>query len=104
MIILRPDFDILNLKVIPRFYYDGEATIYVKKGESEVIWVKTVYCIDGYMYMSFRVDIVYQEGDSLTIRIETRGELTPRVIYRGKIFVTDQVDLQNYKTTDDTYI
>lgn len=103
MIVLRPDFDTLNLKVIPRFYYDGDATIYVKKGESEVNGDISVYCIDGYMYMSFG-SIVYQEGDSLTIRIETIGEQPPRVIYRGKIFVTDQVDLQNYKTTDDTYI
>lgn len=102
MIVLRADFDTLDFKIIPRFYYDGEATIYVKKGEREVVGELTVYCIDGYMYGSF-TSIVYQEGDSLTIRIETK-ELTPRVIYRGKIFVTDQVDLQNYKTTDDTYI
>ena len=103
MIVLRADFDTLDLKVIPRFYYDGDAFIYVKKGESEVSGVTTVYCIDGYMHGSF-ASIVYQEGDSLRIRIETRGEQTPRVIYRGKIFVTEQVDLQNYKTTDDTYI
>lgn len=103
MIVLRADFDTLDLKVIPRFYYDGDATIYVKKGESEVVGVITVYCIDGYMYLNYN-SITYQEGDSLTIRIETRGEQTPRVIYRGKIFVTEQIDLQNYKTTDDTYI
>lgn len=103
MTILRPDQYSFAFKIIPRFYYDGDAFFYIKKGDVEVSISKVVYCIDGYMYSEISID-PYQEGDSLTIRIETSGEVTPRVLYRGKIFVTDQIDLQNYKTTDDTYI
>lgn len=94
MNILNPDNVNHELIIIPRFYPEGSVLLELKsEGFGETIThTLTAFIEDGYMYLSFEQD--FNNNSRYSVKITKGGD----VVYRGKIFVTDQAaDTQNYK-------
>ncbi|MCW4470612.1 hypothetical protein OGH69_16695 [Flavobacterium sp. MFBS3-15] len=101
MNILNPNHTTHNLKIIPRFYPEGDALLELNNPETKTTDTFAVIPVmsGGYMYLSF--EGVLKEGSFLRVKLMADGE----VVYRGRIFVTGQADdTQNYKTTKDLFI
>lgn len=52
---------------------------------------------DGYVYINFEQEFI--NNSNFQIKIISENEIA----YRGKLFVTDQTDLQDYKITKDIF-
>lgn len=119
MVILRPDNTIHEITIIPRFN-SGLIAIVMKnesKGTTEVFDnISTTY---SYGYLTFEIEktVLEQENfeysvyayDSLTadttlysvdstlLSADMTELLGTNLLFRGKAFATNQIDLQNYK-------
>ena len=100
MNILSPTDTNHQLKIIPRYYPVGSITLELKNeasGMPTTIEVTPVV-LDGYMYLDFQM--VLTDNSSYQIKITANNE----VVYRGKLFVTNQSDnTQAYKISKDIF-
>tara|TARA_R110000868_G_scaffold215329_2_gene465430 strand:+ start:2516 stop:2812 length:297 start_codon:yes stop_codon:yes gene_type:complete len=97
MIIFKPENQTQTIVVIPR--YNAELVDINLRNESKATSevfadVSTSYA-NGYMTLSITKNVLEAESYELQI---TSSE-TQDVLFRGKAFATDVVDLQNYKIT-----
>jgi hypothetical protein len=97
MIIFRPENQTQTLVIIPR--YNCELVDVNLRNESkatsEVFEEITTSYANGYMTLS--IDKNVTEAESYELQITSTE--TQEVLFRGKAFATDVVDLENYKIT-----
>lgn len=101
MNILDPNHTTHNLKIIPRFYPEGDVTVELINPETKTTdtFIVIPEISGGYMYLSF--EGILKEGSFLRVKLTADDE----VVYRGGLFVTTQAaDTQNYKKTKDLFI
>lgn len=86
--------------LIPRIYPLGNITLNLYNEESDEIltYEITPVITDGFMYLSFTEAFINKSNYRIAILDNTD------VIYRGKLFITDQTDLENYKITKDIFM
>lgn len=89
-----------EIVIIPRFYFEGEITMELFNEETKEIltFELTPITDEGYVYISFSQE--FDNNSNYQIKIISEEEIA----YRGKLFVTDQTDLQEYKITKDIFI
>ena len=100
MKVLNPFNVVHEIVIVPRYYTNSNVNLVLKDElTSEVLnYTVTPITIDGYMYLNFEESFINNTNYQLTINEGLE------VVYRGKIFVTDQAnDTQNYKITKDTF-
>lgn len=94
MIILRPDNILHEITIIPRL---NSSTISIvmkneSKGTTEVFNnISTTYS-SGYLTFEIEKTVLEQETFEYSVY-----NLDSELLFRGKAFATNQVDLQNYK-------
>lgn len=98
MNVFNPNDTIHTLKVIPRFYPDGDVTIKLHFKERGEPFTQTLTPIIADGYMTIFIDKVFSNNQNMSITISQADE----IVYRGKIFVTDQAT-QEYSLTDDIF-
>lgn len=97
MIIFRPENQTQTLTVIPRYNSDLVAVRLrneSKASEENFNNINTSY-LNGYMTLA--IDKSVSEAESYELEI-TDAE-SQNILFRGKAFATDVVDLENYKIT-----
>lgn len=84
---------------IPRYYFDGDITmeLYNEETSETLSFVLTPITIDGYVYINFTQ--AFDNNSNFQIKMLSGTE----IVYRGKLFVTNQTDLQEYKITKDIF-
>lgn len=85
--------------IIPRFYFEGEITMELYNEETkETLTFEIMPVTDnGYLYISFTQE--FDNNSSFQIKIIVEEGIA----YRGKLFVTDQTNIQEYKITKDVF-
>lgn len=85
--------------LIPRFYFEGEITmeLYNEETSETLTYTLTPVTTEGYVYISFTQE--FDNNSNFQIKILVENEIA----YRGKLFVTNQTDLQEYKITKDVF-
>lgn len=97
MVILRPDNTTHEITIIPRL---NSSTISIvmkneSKGTTEVFDnISTTYS-NG--YLTFEIEKAVVESESFEYAVYG---LDNELLFRGKAFATNQIDLQNYKTNN----
>jgi len=95
MVILKPDNEIHEITIIPRVDA-GIISIVIKnesKGTTETIQdIETTFS-NGYLTFEITKTVLEQESFEYTVY-----NLDSELLFRGKVFATNQTDLQNYKT------
>lgn len=89
------------LRIIPRFYPEGEVTlILANEGKPETITMQIDPLIqDGYLSVTFNYEFVNNSNYKVTI---THSD---EIVYRGKVFVTSQAsNTQQYQISNDIFI
>ena len=95
MKVFKPSNTTHTLQIIPRVYV-AAAILMIRHeltGSVENIVLSCVE-VDGYLIAEFEYN--FKEGASYEISVTT---MMNELLYRGKAYATDQVDLQNYKLT-----
>jgi len=84
---------------IPRFYFEGDVVmeLYNEEKSTTETFTITPITIDGYVYIDFEKEFTNNTNCQITITSDDE------IVYRGKLFVTDQTDLQEYKITKDVF-
>lgn len=84
---------------IPRYYFEGNVTMILYNEETGQNYetILEPITVDGYVYINFSK--TFLNNSSYQIKILSGEE----IVYRGKVFVTDQTDLQDYKITKDIF-
>ena len=97
MIIFRPDNQTQTIVVIPRYNVESVDVDLrnESKATSEIFTEISTSYANGYMTLSITKNVLEAESYELQI---TSTE-TQEVLFRGKAFATDVVDLENYKIT-----
>ena len=100
MKILNPIDVTHEVILIPRFYPVGDVTLELYNEETSEIdnIVITPLITDGYLYLTFDFAFINKSNYRITIFDELE-----ELCYRGKLFITDQTDLENYKITKDIF-
>jgi hypothetical protein len=91
-----------EIVIIPRKYIDGSILLRLNNEENDEILEYKIpqLTVNGYMYFNFTESFINNSNYQITI-FETD---TNEIIYRGKLFVTDQSnDTQEYKITKDIF-
>jgi hypothetical protein len=91
-----------EIVIIPRKYFNGSVLLILKNEENNEILEYTIpqLTVDGYMYISFTESFINNSNYQITVFQESTNE----IIYRGKLFVTDQSnETQEYKITKDIF-
>lgn len=85
--------------LIPRFYAEGEITMELFNEETKEVlsFSLMTLILNGYLYVNF--DYIFKNNSNFQIKITFENE----IMYRGKLFVTNQTDLENYKITKDIF-
>lgn len=94
MNILDPSQAEHQLKIIPRYYAEGELilNLYNEEKQLKTSIEVTPITVDGFMYIDFEQEVLNNTNFQIEILEGTE------VVYRGKAFATDQYnDTQNYK-------
>ena len=89
------------LKIIPRFYLMGDVVLELKSEETKAISQLTITprISNGYMFLQF--EKAFEKASNWQVKVTEESE----IVYRGKLFVTDQTaDTQHYKTTKDIFL
>jgi len=96
MIVLNPNTTTHLFKVIPRSYTYDELTFNLTNEETGETTEEAIYYLleDGYLYCSLEKNL--SNNSNYTLKI-TNNDF---VIFRGKIFVTNQ-ETQNFRITKD---
>jgi len=99
MKVLSPLVTEHEIVFIPRFYFDGDVVLSLYNEETSVTTTHelTPTTTDGYVYIEFEQELI--NNTNFQIKITSDDE----VVYRGKAFVTDQTDLQQYEITKDVF-
>lgn len=100
MNVVSPSVTSHQLKVVPRFYPVGQCVLRLKNKVTGVATTQNIEPVisDGYLYADYTH--TFKNLDSYQVEM-TRGD---EVVYRGKIFATDQFDdTQDYKITKDVF-
>lgn len=96
MIVLNPTQQTHNITIIPR-RYSTSITIFLRNENTDVTEEITTTAIKNNTYLQISLTKELFESDSFEIQVnDVQG-----MIYRGKIFVTSQTDLENYKINTD---
>jgi hypothetical protein len=91
-----------EIVIIPRKYIDGSVLLILKNEENNEILEYTIpqLTVDGYIYIAFSQSFINNSNYQITVLDEEQGE----IIYRGKLFITDQSnETQEYKITKDIF-
>jgi hypothetical protein len=90
------------IQIIPRFE-STNISFSIRDEETDITSTSAIVTTysNGYMSIPFTFDFTNSEGKSYEITVETAGG---DLIYRGKIFITVQTDLQNYKMNNDIIV
>ena len=89
-----------EITLIPRFYPVGDISLELYNedtSESDTLTI-TPLITDGYLYLTFDFTFINNTNYRLTMLDEDEA-----ICYRGKLFITDQTDLENYKVTKDIF-
>ena len=99
MVILRPDNTIHEITIIPRLN-SSNISIVMKnesKGTTEVFDnISTTYS-SGYLTFEIEKTVLEQESFEYSVYAYDSLLLGTNLLFRGKAFATNQIDLQNYK-------
>ncbi|MDG3582052.1 hypothetical protein [Galbibacter pacificus] len=97
MNVIKPIHTPQSLLFIPRYEADT-VTIWLLDEllEKSYEYTSAVTYLDGYMTAEITHD--FKEGDNYSYEI---SDMDGNLMYRGKIFITDQNDIQNYKVDPD---
>lgn len=101
MTVLNPSDTDHTLKIVPRYYPQGNVTLVLydeatQKSESVVVAPDE---LNGYLYVSFTK--TFLDNSNYQVCIEQATD----VVYRGKIFVTNQAgDTQGYQISKDIFV
>lgn len=101
MTVLNPNNTTHTLKIIPRFYPSGNVTLDITREDYSPGFSLLLLPIiqDGYMYLPF--DHEFENASSWSVKVSESDE----VVYRGKIYVTDQSDdTQGFKLSKDIFV
>ena len=84
---------------MPRFYFQGEIImeLYNEETSEKLTYSLMPITQNGYVYISFIQDFINNSNFQIKILFDNE------VAYRGKLFVTNQIDLQEYKITKDIF-
>lgn len=84
---------------IPRYYFTGDIAmeLYNEETSETLTFNLTPITIDGYVYINFTQS--FDNNSNFQIKILS----SEQIVYRGKLLVTDQTDLQEYKITKDIF-
>jgi hypothetical protein len=91
-----------EIVIIPRKYVNGSVLLILKNEENNEIleYIPIKLTVDGYMYISFTESFINNSNYQITVFEESTNE----IIYRGKLFITDQSnETQEYKITKDIF-
>ncbi len=99
MKVVNPNDATHTIRLIPRFYPKGSVTIYLYNEANKDVYseIITLSEADGYLSID-AITYTFEEGDKYQIKITEGSE----VVYRGKIFATEQ-EPQEYSQTEDLY-
>ena len=96
MTILRPAETTQTATIIPR-YNATDLTVTLLNEETQVLnefeYISTTYSAG---YLTFEFDLTCREAESFNLEVKD-GVV---VLFRGKAFATDTVDLENYKMSN----
>jgi len=96
MTILRPSLTTQEITIIPR-YNVTSLTLDLLNEETQVLMrfdIEDLSYSNG--YLTIRFDFNCLEGQSFNLEIKSNDF----VLFRGKAFATDTVDLENYKLSN----
>lgn len=98
MNILKPIPDIQEIKIIPRKYIENvQVVISDQLTRVDTEFTASTVIDNGMMVISGSFDL--REGAFYTLRVYNTDE----VLFTGRIFCTEQADLQNYEMTKNQY-
>jgi hypothetical protein len=99
MKVLSPENTEHEIVFIPRFYFDGEVVMSLYNEETSVTttYEVTPTTTDGYVYLEFEEDFINNSNFQIKITFDDE------VVFRDKLFITDQTDLQQYEITKDVF-
>lgn len=98
MNVLKPISDPQTLLFIPRYEVPKvniKLLNELTEGNTLMLDIDTAYS-NGYMTIS--ISHTFNEGDNYSYQIE---DVEGNLMYRGKIYITSQTDIQNYKISPD---
>lgn len=101
MTIIRPSSTTQEITIIPR-YYGVDLTLILVNEETQQNYtfglLEHMY-LNGYLTLFF--DLNCLEGQSFNLELTNGYEKGSEVVlFRGKVFATDTVDLENYKLSN----
>jgi len=99
MKVLSPENTEHEIVFIPRFYFEGAVVMSLYNEETSVTTTYNVTpnTADGYVYLEFEEDFINNTNFQIKITIDDE------VVFRDKLFITDQTDLENYQITKDVF-
>ncbi len=99
MKVLSPDNTEHEIVFIPRYYFEGVVVLelYNEETSQTLTYELTPITIDGYVYINFEQEFINNSNFQIKILKEED------VVYRGKLFITDQTDLEQYEITKDVF-
>lgn len=84
-----------ELRVIPSDYNGGTITVSLRNEFTDEQYTNTVTSVgyfNGILRISFNT-ITFTEGTDIDVTVYENGTVT----YKGKAYVTDQTDIENFK-------
>lgn len=97
MNVLLPTTDLQELVFIPRFNAQIVTLELVNEFNDSSVTQELIADYQG-GYMTVEIGHNFEEGQSFAYEVT---DLTGELMYRGKLFITDQSDLQNYQANTD---
>lgn len=99
MIVLNPNNTTHEFKIIPRIYDLYNVTLELYNEVTGIISneVLTKTLVNGFLECSFDKEV----SNNSSFRIKIYNNSNDTVYYKGKIFFTNQTDLQNFRITND---
>lgn len=100
MIVLSPNTTDHTLKIIPRYYAEGNVFLELWNEETKETLQYTIEMVslDGYSYLNFEQEFI--DKTNYQIKLTQDDE----VVYRGKLFITSQAnETQSYQITKDVF-
>jgi hypothetical protein len=95
-----------EIVIIPRKYFQGIVFLRLKNEENNEILEYEILqlTVDGYMYLNFSESFINKSNYQITVYELDTNEEKEQIIYRGKLFITDQSNkTQQYKITKDIF-
>jgi len=91
-----------EIVIIPRKYFNGSILLRLNNEENKEVLIYNLdqLTVNGYMYIGFNQSFMNNSNYQITILEFDTNE----IIYRGKLFITDQSnETQEYKITKDIF-